>query len=47
MMAIDFDISPLAAEFVLQSLQAVVHEHQNIEASGESFDELAYRRRRS
>ena len=39
LMADDLDISPLAAEIVLQALRPVVHEHYDIEASGASLDE--------
>jgi hypothetical protein len=40
LMAEDLDISPLAAEMILQALRPVVHEHHDIEASGASLDEL-------
>ena len=40
LMAEDLDISPLAAEIILQALRSVVHEHYDIEASGASLDEL-------
>ncbi|AJF28062.1 TrmB family transcriptional regulator (plasmid) [Haloarcula sp. CBA1115] len=40
LMAEDLDISPLAAEMILQALRPVVHEHYDIEASGASLDEL-------
>ena len=40
LMAEDLDISPLAAEIILQALRPVVHEHYDIEASGASLDEL-------
>ncbi|MFC4408004.1 DUF7437 domain-containing protein [Haloarchaeobius iranensis] len=33
LMAEDLDISPLAAEMILQALRPVVHEHYNIEAA--------------
>ncbi|MFW6046121.1 MAG: DUF7437 domain-containing protein [Natronomonas sp.] len=35
-MADDLDVSPLAAELVLQALRPVVHEHLDIEVSGAS-----------
>ena len=40
LMADDLDISPLAAEMILQALRPVVHEHYDIEAAGESLEEL-------
>ncbi|EMA25246.1 DUF7437 domain-containing protein [Haloarcula argentinensis] len=40
LMAEDLDISPLAAEMILQALRPVVHEHYDTEASGASLDEL-------
>jgi hypothetical protein len=40
LMAEDLDISPLAAELILQALRPVVHEHYDIEASGMSLDRL-------
>jgi hypothetical protein len=40
MVAEDLDISPLAAEMILQALRPVVHEHHDIEATGASLDEL-------
>ena len=40
LMADDLDISPLAAELILQALQPVVHEHHDIEAAGASLEEL-------
>ncbi|GCF15981.1 transcriptional regulator [Haloarcula mannanilytica] len=40
LMADDLDISPLAAEMILQALRPVVHEHYDIEAAGASLDEL-------
>jgi DNA-binding MarR family transcriptional regulator len=36
----DLDISPLAAELILQALRPVVHEHYETEVSGASLDEL-------
>jgi DNA-binding transcriptional ArsR family regulator len=36
MMADDLDISPLAAEIILQALHPVVHEHYDIESAGAS-----------
>ena len=36
----DLDISPLAAEMILQALRPVVHEHYDIEAAGVSLEEL-------
>jgi hypothetical protein len=40
LMADDLDISPLAAEMILQALRPVVHEHYDIEAAGASLEEL-------
>ncbi|WP_089650065.1 DUF7437 domain-containing protein [Halobacterium hubeiense] len=40
LMAEDLDISPLAAEMILQALQPVVREHYDIEELGEGLDEL-------
>jgi hypothetical protein len=40
LMAEDIDISPLAAEMILQALRPVVHEHYDIEESGASLEEL-------
>ena len=40
LMADDLDISPLAAEIILQALRPVVHEYYEIEVSGASLDEL-------
>ena len=40
LMAEDLDISPLAAEMILQALLPVVHEHDDIDESGASLDEL-------
>jgi hypothetical protein len=40
LMAEDLDISPLAAEMILQALRPVVDEHYEIEASGGSLSEL-------
>ena len=39
-MAEDLDISPLAAEMILQALGPVVHEHYDIEESGTGLDEM-------
>jgi len=39
-MADNLDISPLAAEMILQALRSLVHEHYNIEAAGASIEEL-------
>jgi len=39
LMAEDIDISPLAAEMILQALRPVVHEHYDIEAAGAVFDD--------
>jgi DNA-binding transcriptional ArsR family regulator len=41
LMAEDLEISPLAAELILQALRPVVHEHVEIETSGESLDAVA------
>ncbi|ELZ24366.1 Sugar-specific transcriptional regulator TrmB [Haloterrigena salina JCM 13891] len=40
LMAEDLDISPLAAEMILQALRPVVHEHYDTEAAGASLDEV-------
>jgi DNA-binding MarR family transcriptional regulator len=40
LMAEDLDISPLAAELILQALRPVVHEHYDIAQAGASLDEL-------
>lgn len=40
LMANDLDISPLAAELILQALRPVVHEYYDIEESGVSLDEV-------
>ncbi|MFC7164853.1 DUF7437 domain-containing protein [Halospeciosus flavus] len=40
LMADDLDISPLAAEMILQALRPVVHEYYDIEEAGASLDEL-------
>ncbi|QGA84418.1 helix-turn-helix domain-containing protein [Halomicrobium sp. LC1Hm] len=40
LMAEDLDISPLAAEMILQALRPVVREHYDIEESGAGLDEL-------
>lgn len=40
LMAEDLDISPLAAEMILQALRPVVHEYYDIEEAGASLDEL-------
>lgn len=40
LMARDLDISPLAAEIVLQALRPVVHEHFDVEPSGASLDNV-------
>jgi DNA-binding transcriptional ArsR family regulator len=40
LMAEDLDISPLAAEMILQALRPVVHEYYDIEESGSGLDEL-------
>jgi len=40
LMAEDLDISPLAAELILQALRPVVHEHYDIEKGGAGLDEL-------
>jgi DNA-binding MarR family transcriptional regulator len=40
LMATDLDISPLAAEIVLQALRPVVHEYDEIEESGASLDDI-------
>ncbi|MBP1923493.1 DNA-binding transcriptional ArsR family regulator [Halorubrum alkaliphilum] len=41
LMAEDFDISPLAAEMILQALRPVAHEHYDIEEAGAGLDEVA------
>ena len=41
LMARDLDISPLAAEIVLQALRPVVYEHFDIEDSGVSLEDVA------
>jgi DNA-binding MarR family transcriptional regulator len=41
LMARDLDISPLAAEIILQALRPVVHEHFDVETSGASLDDVA------
>jgi len=38
LMAADRNISPLAAEMILQALRPVVHEHHDIEEAGASLD---------
>ncbi|MFC3959658.1 DUF7437 domain-containing protein [Halovivax cerinus] len=40
LMADDLDISPLAAELVLQALRPVVHEYTDIEPAGASLDTI-------
>jgi hypothetical protein len=40
LMAEDLDVSPLAAEMILQALRPVVHEHYAIEQAGSGLDEL-------
>ncbi len=40
LMAKNLDISPLAAEMILQALRLVVHEHYDIEVSGTSLNEV-------
>ena len=40
LMAQDLDISPLAAEIILQALRPIVDKHYDIEASGASLEEL-------
>ena len=40
LMAEDLEISPLAAEMILQALRPVVHEHYDIEEAGASLDEV-------
>jgi hypothetical protein len=40
LMAEDLDISPLAAELILQALRPVVHEHYDIEEAGTSLEDL-------
>ena len=39
-MAEDLDISPLAAEMILQAHRPDVHEHHDIEEAGAGLDEL-------
>ena len=39
-MAEDLDMSPLAAELILQALRPVVHEYYDIEAAGASLEAL-------
>ncbi|TKX52409.1 ArsR family transcriptional regulator, partial [Halorubrum sp. SP9] len=36
----DLDISPMAAEMILQVLRPVVHEHYEIDESGAGLNEL-------
>ena len=36
----DLDISPLAAEMILQALRPVLHEHYDIEEAGMSLEQL-------
>ncbi|RLM57684.1 ArsR family transcriptional regulator, partial [Halorubrum sp. Atlit-26R] len=45
LMAEDLNISPLAAEMILQALRPVVHEHYDIEEAGTGLDELDRQRR--
>lgn len=40
LMAADLDISPLAAEIILQALGPVVHDHTDIETAGASLGEI-------
>ena len=40
LMAEDLDISPLAAEMILQALRPVVHEHYDIKEAGAGLNEL-------
>lgn len=40
LMARDLDISPLAAEIILQALRSVVHEHFDIEEAGASVADI-------
>ena len=40
LMAEDLDISPLAAELILQALRPVVYEHYDIEEAGAGLDEV-------
>ena len=40
LMADDLDVSPLAAELILQALRPLVHEHYDIDESGASLDAL-------
>ncbi len=39
-MARELDISPLAAEIILQALRPVVHEHFDIEEAGASVADI-------
>ena len=39
-MAEDLDISPLAAEMILQALRLVLHEHYHIKEAGTSLEQL-------
>ena len=39
-MAADLDVSPLAAEIVIQALRPVVHEHFDVEATGASVADI-------
>lgn len=39
-MARDLDISPLAAEFILQALRPVVHEHVDVDVAGDSVEDI-------
>ena len=43
LMAADLDISPLAAEIILQALRPVVHEYYEIDVSGASLNALTDR----
>jgi len=40
LMADDLEISPLAAEMILQALRPVVHEHYDIEEAGAALEDL-------
>ena len=40
LMADDLDISPLAAEMILQALRPVVYEHYDVDKAGTALDEL-------
>ncbi len=42
LMAKDLDISPLAAEMILQALRPIVHAHDEIKVSGASIDDLDF-----